>query len=118
MQGKKPLLRSGCDRRCGWPCFPCCSPVALRRARKHRMALAKGEHAMLAGAPYAFSRVHPGDRVVVAIGASGATQISVRQAFAERQAGCTMRTRVLGCGCGGKWGEGRSPPIRAGRCYS
>jgi len=49
------------------------------------VALAKGEHAKLADAPYTFSRVHPDDRVVVAIGASGATQVSVAAVFTEGQ---------------------------------
>jgi alpha-amylase len=57
----------------------------LTQFRNHHVALAKGEHAKLADAPYTFSRVHPEDRVVVAIGVSGAAKISVGQVFAEGQ---------------------------------
>ena len=74
----------------------------LTQFRKHHVALAKGEHAKLADAPYTFSRVHPDDRVVVAIGASGAAQIAVGQVFAEGQKVRDAYSGANGVVAGGK----------------
>jgi len=47
------------------------------------VALARGAHRMLGDSPYTFARVHPDDRVVVAVGAEGAVRLSVGKVFAE-----------------------------------
>lgn len=51
--------------------------------RARHVALARGAHAKLAEAPYTFSRVHADDRVVIALGASGAAEIAVGTVFGE-----------------------------------
>jgi alpha-amylase len=57
----------------------------LTQFRRRHLALAKGQHTKLADAPYTFSRVHAEDRVVVAVGASGAVQLTVGEVFADGQ---------------------------------
>ena len=57
----------------------------LGQFRQRHVALAKGEHALLANSPYAFSRIHPQDRVVVVIGASGALSVEVGNTYKEGQ---------------------------------
>lgn len=56
---------------------------ALGRFRRRHVALARGRHQRLGEQPYVFARIHPDDRVVVAIGASGATRVTVGDVFAE-----------------------------------
>ena len=51
--------------------------------RQRHVALAKGTHQKLADAPYTFARVHGDDRVVVAVGASGAARIRVAGIFED-----------------------------------
>jgi len=58
----------------------------LGRFRNRHVALARGEHRMLAEAPYTFARIHPDDRVVVAVGAEGALRLPVGEVFAEGMA--------------------------------
>ena len=55
----------------------------LGRFRNRHVALARGAHRMLGDSPYTFARVHPDDRVVVAVGAEGAVRLSVGKVFAE-----------------------------------
>jgi alpha-amylase len=55
----------------------------LGQFRARHVALAKGAHAKLADAPYTFSRVHPQDKVVVAMGAKEGTAIKVAGVFAD-----------------------------------
>jgi alpha-amylase len=47
----------------------------LGQFRKRHVALARGAHAKLADAPYTFSRVTGNDKVVVALGVSGAPAV-------------------------------------------
>jgi alpha-amylase len=51
--------------------------------RARHVSLARGAHARLADSPYTFSRVSAEDRVVVALGASGAASIGVGAVFAD-----------------------------------
>lgn len=55
----------------------------LGKFRRRHVALARGEHRKLADAPYTFARVHPRDRVVVAIDAAGTRRIQVGDVFPE-----------------------------------
>ncbi len=57
----------------------------LTQFRKRHVALAKGAHARLADVPYTFSRTHPKDRVVVALGVKGLAKVPVDTVFAEGQ---------------------------------
>lgn len=66
---------------------------ALGRFRKRHVALAKGTHQKLGDAPYTFGRIHPRDRVVVAIGAKGRVDIPVGEIFAN---GKTVRDGYTG----------------------
>lgn len=70
---------------------------ALSRFRSRHVALARGEHRKLADAPYTFARVHPRDRVVVAVvaapGAAAAPRIQVGEVFPE---GARVRDAVTG----------------------
>ncbi len=45
--------------------------------RARHVALARGEHRKLSDAPYVFARVHPGDRVVVAVGAPAGAPVKL-----------------------------------------
>jgi alpha-amylase len=56
--------------------------------RARHVALARGQHAKLADAPYVFSRSTAADRVVVALGAKGAVKLPVAGMFAD---GSTVR---------------------------
>jgi len=51
--------------------------------RARHVALARGAHTRLAEAPYTFSRIGLDDKVVVALGASGASDITVSGVFAD-----------------------------------
>jgi alpha-amylase len=51
--------------------------------RARHVALARGVHTRLAEAPYTFSRVAGDDKVVVVLGASGATRLKVGGLFAD-----------------------------------
>jgi len=55
----------------------------LGQFRQRHVALSKGKHDRLADQPYTFMRVHPDDRVVVAIGARGPVKIVVGTVFPE-----------------------------------
>ena len=55
----------------------------LGQFRRQHVSLAKGRHRKLANAPYTFARIHPRDRVVVAIGAAGVSQIYVADVFSS-----------------------------------
>jgi alpha-amylase len=57
----------------------------LGKFRSRHLALAKGEHRMLNHAPYVFSRTDAasGDRVVVAMGATGEVTVPVAPVFAD-----------------------------------
>ncbi len=55
----------------------------LGRFRARHVALARGVHTKRADAPYVFSRVDGDDRVIVALGAKGATTIDVAGVFAD-----------------------------------
>lgn len=65
----------------------------LGRFRRRHVALAKGTHRKLGDAPYTFARVHPSDRVVVAIDARGQVALRVGDVFAE---GTRVRDAVTG----------------------
>jgi alpha-amylase len=56
---------------------------ALASFRKRHVALAMGTHQKIGDAPYTFARVHGEDRVVVALGASGAVSVPVATVFAD-----------------------------------
>jgi alpha-amylase len=59
----------------------------LGQFRARHVALARGAHSRLAdgtaGSPYVFSRVAAGDKVVVALGASGTVKLPVQGVFAD-----------------------------------
>ncbi|WP_428267571.1 alpha-amylase family glycosyl hydrolase [Haliangium sp.] len=65
----------------------------LGRFRSRHVAVAKGAHQMLAERPYTFSRIHPEDRVVAAIGATGEVTLPVGEAFVD---GARVRDAVTG----------------------
>ena len=66
---------------------------ALGQFRARHVALARGVHTRLDDAPYTFSRVAGADKVVVALGAAGATRIKVAGVFAD---GTTLRDAYTG----------------------
>jgi alpha-amylase len=66
---------------------------ALGTFRRRHVALAKGAHRKLGDAPYTFARVHPGDRVVAAIGARGQVTLPVADVFPE---GAAVQDAVTG----------------------
>jgi alpha-amylase len=53
----------------------------LGQFRSRHVALAKGAHRQLSGTPYTFARVHPADRIVAAVGASGSVKLPVQGVF-------------------------------------
>ena len=55
----------------------------LGQFRARHVAVAKGTHRKLADAPYTFARVHASDRIVAAVGASGAVKLPVQDVFAD-----------------------------------
>jgi alpha-amylase len=55
----------------------------LGQFRARHVAIAKGTHRKLADTPYTFARVHTGDRIVAALGASGAVKLPVADVFAD-----------------------------------
>ncbi len=55
----------------------------LGQFRQRHVALSKGKHHKLEDRPYTFARIHPEDRVVVAIGVRGSARIVVDTAFSE-----------------------------------
>ncbi|MEM9492784.1 MAG: alpha-amylase family glycosyl hydrolase, partial [Myxococcota bacterium] len=65
----------------------------LTQFRKRHVSLAKGTHRKLGAAPYTFARVHPNDRVVVAVGVTGQSRIPVGDVFAD---GGTVRDAYSG----------------------
>jgi alpha-amylase len=70
--------------------------------RARHVALARGVHAKLGDAPYTFSRVVDDDKVVVALGASGAVKIKVGGVFAD---GTTLREAYTGASVKVEGGE-------------
>ncbi|MCC6623804.1 MAG: alpha-amylase [Deltaproteobacteria bacterium] len=63
------------------------------RFRKSHPAIGAGAHVKIADAPYTFARTRGDDRVVVVIGASGATTVAVGPHFAD---GVTLRDAYTG----------------------
>jgi alpha-amylase len=61
---------------------------SLGQFRRRHVALARGAHERLADAPYTFSRKAAGDKVVVALGATGKVRLNVGGVFPE---GTTVR---------------------------
>jgi alpha-amylase len=59
---------------------------ALGSFRARHVAIAHGEHARLATAPYVFSRIDGDDRVVVALDVPAGATIPLGSAFSEGQA--------------------------------
>lgn len=55
----------------------------LGQFRARHVAIARGTHRKLGDAPYTFARVHTSDRIVAAVGASGAVKLSVVDVFAD-----------------------------------
>lgn len=55
----------------------------LGQFRRNHLSVGAGTHQKLSDSPYAFSRSYEGDRVVVAIGASGSTTLQVGGIFAD-----------------------------------
>ena len=55
----------------------------LGRFRRAHVAVGAGSHAKLADSPFTFSRIKDADKVVVALGASGAVQVTVAGVFAD-----------------------------------
>jgi alpha-amylase len=53
----------------------------LGQFRSRHVALAKGAHRQMSGTPYTFARVHPSDRIVAAVGASGSVKLPVQGVF-------------------------------------
>jgi alpha-amylase len=51
--------------------------------RARHLALARGQHLKLADAPYTFGRIHPQDRVVVALGMTGPGRVKVAGVFED-----------------------------------
>ncbi|MGA0612387.1 alpha-amylase family glycosyl hydrolase [Caldimonas sp. KR1-144] len=65
----------------------------LGQFRARHVALARGAHAKVGDAPYAFSRIAGDDKVVVAVNAAGAAKIKVGGVFAE---GSSVRDAYTG----------------------
>jgi len=55
----------------------------LGQFRSRHVALAKGAHRQMSGTPYTFARVHPSDRIVAAVGASGSVKLPVQGVFED-----------------------------------
>lgn len=70
--------------------------------RSRHVALARGVHTKLADGPYTFSRVAGDDKVVVALGAGGATRLKVGGTFAD---GTVLREAYTGASVKVEGGE-------------
>lgn len=83
----------------------------LGQFRARHVALARGAHAKLGDAPYAFSRVSGDDKVVVALGAQGAVRIKVAGVFAD---GSSVRDAYSGASLKVSGGEVALTPHERG----
>lgn len=79
----------------------------LGQFRARHVALAKGMHRRLAEAPYTFSRIHPADRIVVALNVNSETEITIGDVFPE---GATLREAYGGSEAKVKAGKVRIKP--------